>query len=162
MCHKIHCSSIEKTRFKKSQSKFHIFRAARPEQVFYGGDIKGESAMTYFDDVGTRVVHTYQVQNLIMNYLQIKDSKLNLDWKFEILIVVTADVFWDYALQSCLLLARNNDTLIGGSWFICPLTIILYMYEIISDLVLFTIRWIDALTGKFVLSGYWCPWISAM
>lgn len=37
--------------------------AARPEQVFYGGDIKGESAMTYFDDVGTRVVHTYQVFN---------------------------------------------------------------------------------------------------
>lgn len=36
---------------------------ARPEQVFYGGDIKGESAMQYFDDVGTRVVHTYQVFN---------------------------------------------------------------------------------------------------
>ncbi|CAH0585673.1 unnamed protein product [Chrysodeixis includens] len=36
---------------------------ARPEQVFYGGEIKGESAMTYFDDIGTRVVHTYQVFN---------------------------------------------------------------------------------------------------
>ncbi|XP_035439524.2 integrin alpha-PS1 isoform X1 [Spodoptera frugiperda] len=36
---------------------------ARPEQVFYGGGIKGESAMTYFDDIGTRVVHTYQVFN---------------------------------------------------------------------------------------------------
>lgn len=34
---------------------------ARPEQVFYGGEVKGESAMTYFDDIGTRVVHTYQV-----------------------------------------------------------------------------------------------------
>ncbi|KOB77704.1 Integrin alpha 1 [Operophtera brumata] len=34
--------------------------AARPEQVFYGGEVKGESAMTYFDDVGTRIVHTYQ------------------------------------------------------------------------------------------------------
>lgn len=49
--------------------------------------------MTYFDDVGTRVVHTYQVQNLIMNYLQIKDSKLNHNLMFEILIVVTAGVF---------------------------------------------------------------------
>ncbi|XP_049873202.1 integrin alpha-PS1 isoform X2 [Pectinophora gossypiella] len=37
--------------------------AARPEQVFYGGEIKGESAMKYFDDVGTRIMHTYQVFN---------------------------------------------------------------------------------------------------
>ncbi|XP_072949294.1 integrin alpha-PS1 isoform X2 [Epargyreus clarus] len=37
--------------------------AARPEQVFYGGEMKGESAMTYFDDIGTRVIHTYQVFN---------------------------------------------------------------------------------------------------
>ncbi|XP_045772971.1 integrin alpha-PS1 isoform X1 [Maniola jurtina] len=37
--------------------------AARPEQVFYGGEVKGESAMTYFDDIGTRVIHTYQVFN---------------------------------------------------------------------------------------------------
>ncbi|KAJ0176589.1 hypothetical protein K1T71_007768 [Dendrolimus kikuchii] len=37
--------------------------AARPEQVFYGGEVKGESAMKYFDDVGTRIMHTYQVFN---------------------------------------------------------------------------------------------------
>ncbi|RVE45363.1 hypothetical protein evm_009992 [Chilo suppressalis] len=37
--------------------------AARPEQVFYGGEVKGESAMTHFDDIGTRVIHTYQVFN---------------------------------------------------------------------------------------------------
>ncbi|XP_063536455.1 integrin alpha-PS1 isoform X1 [Cydia strobilella] len=37
--------------------------AARPEQVFYGGEVKGESAMKHFDDIGTRVVHTYQVYN---------------------------------------------------------------------------------------------------
>ncbi|XP_050679811.1 integrin alpha-PS1 isoform X1 [Leptidea sinapis] len=37
--------------------------AARPEQVFYGGEMKGESAMTHFDDIGTRVIHTYQVFN---------------------------------------------------------------------------------------------------
>lgn len=41
------------------------FRAARPEQVFYGGEVKGESAMTYFDDIGTRVIHTYQVRIFI-------------------------------------------------------------------------------------------------
>ncbi|KAG6456594.1 integrin alpha-PS1 isoform X2 [Manduca sexta] len=37
--------------------------AARPEQVFYGGEVKGESAMKHFDDIGTRVMHTYQVFN---------------------------------------------------------------------------------------------------
>ena len=33
----------------------------RPEQSFYGGEIKGESAMEYLDDIGSSVVHTYQV-----------------------------------------------------------------------------------------------------
>lgn len=36
---------------------------ATPEQSFYGGEIKGESAMTYFDDIGTSVQHTYQIYN---------------------------------------------------------------------------------------------------
>ncbi|KAM3965312.1 LOW QUALITY PROTEIN: multiple edematous wings [Aphomia sociella] len=40
-----------------------IHGVARPEQVFYGGEVKGESAMTYFDDIGHAVVHTYQVSN---------------------------------------------------------------------------------------------------
>lgn len=45
--------------------------AARPEQVFYGGEIKGESAMTYFDDIGTRVMHTYQVSLMNHNVMSI-------------------------------------------------------------------------------------------
>ncbi|XP_060803128.1 integrin alpha-PS1 [Amyelois transitella] len=40
-----------------------IHGVARPEQVFYGGEVKGESAMTYFDDVGPAIVHKYQVSN---------------------------------------------------------------------------------------------------
>lgn len=36
---------------------------ATPEQSFYGGEIKGESAMTYFDDIGTPVRHTFQIYN---------------------------------------------------------------------------------------------------
>lgn len=44
--------------------------------MFYGGEVKGESAMEYFDDIGTRVVHTYQVPNyriepLPGNYMKI-------------------------------------------------------------------------------------------
>lgn len=49
-------------------------RAARPEQVFYGGEMKGESAMTYFDDIGTRVIHTYQVNNKLNNSLYVTNT----------------------------------------------------------------------------------------
>lgn len=35
-----------------------------PDQVFYGGDVRGESAMKYAEDIGTPVQHTYQIQNL--------------------------------------------------------------------------------------------------
>lgn len=37
------------------------FRWAKPHQKFYGGPVKGESAMEYFDDVGQIVDHTYMV-----------------------------------------------------------------------------------------------------
>jgi integrin alpha 7 len=43
------------------KSELSISGWAKPEQVFYGGDIKGESAMEYVDDIGTQVQHTYQV-----------------------------------------------------------------------------------------------------
>lgn len=36
---------------------------AKPEQSFYGGEVRGESAMQYFEDVGTLVEHTYQIYN---------------------------------------------------------------------------------------------------
>lgn len=34
-----------------------------PEQSFYGGDVHGESAMEYIEDMGTPVRHTYQIYN---------------------------------------------------------------------------------------------------
>lgn len=34
-----------------------------PEQSFYGGEIRGESAMEYIEDMGTPVQHTYQIYN---------------------------------------------------------------------------------------------------
>lgn len=36
---------------------------ALPEQSFYGGDIRGESAMDYVEDIGNIVQHTYQIYN---------------------------------------------------------------------------------------------------
>lgn len=34
-----------------------------PEQSFYGGEVRGESAMEYVEDMGTAVQHTYQIYN---------------------------------------------------------------------------------------------------
>lgn len=42
---------------------FSHIRYARPPQVFYGGEIKGESAMKHLEDIGTSVVHTFQISN---------------------------------------------------------------------------------------------------
>lgn len=36
---------------------------AQPEQSFYGGEVRGESAMSSLDDIGTIVTHTYQIYN---------------------------------------------------------------------------------------------------
>ncbi|GBP30999.1 Integrin alpha-PS1 [Eumeta japonica] len=44
-------------------AELSIKGVARPEQVFYGGEVKGESAMKYFDEIGTRVIHTYYIYN---------------------------------------------------------------------------------------------------
>lgn len=45
------------------QAELSIRGWAIPEQSFYGGVIKGESAMEYMDDIGTSVQHTYQIYN---------------------------------------------------------------------------------------------------
>lgn len=36
---------------------------ARPEQSFYSGDIKADKNMLYMEDVGTEIMHTYQIYN---------------------------------------------------------------------------------------------------
>lgn len=37
--------------------------SASTQYIIYGGEIKGEAAMKYFDDIGLRVWHRYQVIN---------------------------------------------------------------------------------------------------
>lgn len=46
------------------QTELRIGGWVHPEQVFYGGDVRGESAMKYIEDIGTLVQHSYQIQNL--------------------------------------------------------------------------------------------------
>lgn len=46
------------------QTELRIDGWMHPEQVFYGGSVRGESAMQYIEDIGTPVQHSYLIQNL--------------------------------------------------------------------------------------------------
>lgn len=90
--------------FCKLQFFLFFIRFARPSQVFYGGEIKGESAMKHFEDVGSSVVHTFQVNSWLrirhfykINYLfiislQIYNAgpwkaphvEVYIDWPFQV------------------------------------------------------------------------------
>lgn len=48
----------------------------------YGGDIKGESGMVYFDDIGGRVAHRYSVTNLGPWYAQ--NVSVILEWPLQV------------------------------------------------------------------------------
>ncbi|XP_055587793.1 integrin alpha-PS1 isoform X2 [Uranotaenia lowii] len=45
------------------RAKISISGAAHPQQTFYGGEVKGESAMKTFEDIGTAVHHIYMIYN---------------------------------------------------------------------------------------------------
>ncbi|KAL1137846.1 hypothetical protein AAG570_009542 [Ranatra chinensis] len=55
---------------------------ARPEQVFYGGEVKGESAMVYKDDIGSRILHTYQIVN--QGPWRVGPLELHIEWPFQV------------------------------------------------------------------------------
>ncbi|XP_044728247.1 integrin alpha-PS1 isoform X2 [Chrysoperla carnea] len=58
--------------------------SATRTNIIYGGEIKGESAMKYGDDVGSNVTHLYQVVN-------------NGPWK---VAQLTVEVFWPYQVAN--------------------------------------------------------------
>lgn len=45
------------------KAEVSIVGTAKPEQAFYGGEAKGESAMESINDIGTAVEHIYEVYN---------------------------------------------------------------------------------------------------
>lgn len=62
--------------------KIIIFSSARPEQVFYGGTIRGESAMIFKDDIGSRVVHTFQAYNAGPGKL--RNLEIHIKWPIQV------------------------------------------------------------------------------
>lgn len=67
---------------KNLQTIFFHPRSARPEQVFYGGAVRGESAMVFKDDIGTKVVHTYLAYNA--GPWRVRDLEVIISWPFQI------------------------------------------------------------------------------
>lgn len=59
-----------------------IFRLARPEQVFYGGQIKDVNSVKYRDEVGSRVLHTYQVFN--SGPWKVSNLEVHIDWPYQL------------------------------------------------------------------------------
>lgn len=59
-----------------------LYSSARPEQVFYGGPIRGESAMIFKDDIGSKVVHTFQIYNAGPGKL--KNLEVQVKWPFQV------------------------------------------------------------------------------
>ncbi|KAI1301767.1 Integrin alpha-PS1 [Halotydeus destructor] len=56
--------------------------STEPDQVFYGGEVKGESAMVYEEDVGSVVVHTYVVTN--RGPWKARRLEIVIDWPYEV------------------------------------------------------------------------------
>ncbi|XP_050439552.1 integrin alpha-PS1 isoform X2 [Adelges cooleyi] len=55
---------------------------ARPEQVFYGGQIKDDLTVKYLDEVGSRVLHTYQVFN--SGPWKVSNLEVHVDWPYQV------------------------------------------------------------------------------
>lgn len=64
------------------RAELQITGSARPEQVFYAGEVKGESAMKYQDEIGSRILHTYQVFN--KGPWRVGTVDINFEWPYQV------------------------------------------------------------------------------
>lgn len=78
---------------------------ARPEQSFYGGVVRGESAMQFLEDIGPLVQHTYQIYN---------DGPWRAPW-VEVYIMWPHQVANDKAQGKWLLYLEEKPTVEGAN-----------------------------------------------
>lgn len=50
--------------------------------MVYGGEVKGESAMRFLEDIGQRIVHTYQVLN--NGPWHVEGLTVTIDWPLQV------------------------------------------------------------------------------
>lgn len=53
-----------------------------PDHVYYGGAVRGESAMEYLDDIGVRVMHTYHIFN--QGPWKVGSLEVHIEWPFQV------------------------------------------------------------------------------
>ncbi|XP_078655936.1 integrin alpha-6-like isoform X1 [Branchiostoma floridae x Branchiostoma belcheri] len=57
--------------------------SSKPEQVFFGGESKGESEMEYLEDIGYPLSHTFVVRNIGTG--DVPGAVVSIDWPYEIM-----------------------------------------------------------------------------
>ena len=62
-------------------AEVELMGSAEPDQVFYGGVIRGESSMLYEEDVGSVVVHSYVAAN--RGPWKVARMEVIIDWPYE-------------------------------------------------------------------------------
>lgn len=56
-------------------------RSAEPEQVSYSGEVVGESAIKVLDEIGTKVVHKYLIDN--RGPWRVDEFKVQIHWPYQ-------------------------------------------------------------------------------
>ena len=46
-----------------------IFRSTKSDEIYYGGEVRGESAIKKEEEIGSPVIHTYEVGNILIDLL---------------------------------------------------------------------------------------------
>ncbi|XP_073969159.1 integrin alpha-PS1-like isoform X1 [Rhodnius prolixus] len=64
------------------KAKLTIRGSARPEEVIYGGEVRGESMMKYKDQPGSRIKHVYEVYN--NGPWHVSGLGVHVDWPFQV------------------------------------------------------------------------------
>ncbi|KAK9501601.1 hypothetical protein O3M35_012297 [Rhynocoris fuscipes] len=77
-------SEASKTLIARVVKKAHlsIHGSVRPEEVTYGGQVRGESEMKYKDQPGTRIRHIYEVYN--KGPWHVNGLEVHVDWPFQV------------------------------------------------------------------------------
>ncbi|KAJ3645381.1 hypothetical protein Zmor_023047 [Zophobas morio] len=55
---------------------------SRPPNIIYSGDVKGQSAMKYLEDIGPRVIHSYDVIN--QGDWNIRNLRVEIQWPYQV------------------------------------------------------------------------------
>ena len=76
-----HKNKIELLASVVRTAELEIKGSTEPEQVFYGGEVKGESSMVWEDDVGSLVTNTFVVTN--RGPWQVRRLEVQIEWPLE-------------------------------------------------------------------------------